>query len=105
MKEALKEKEEQEQVKKEKQDAMEKADDERKKNKHLHATLHKAHDHMMVVVGPVNDANNLTALVVVALDGNMNMKRQNWMKGIVTGSKEVIETAKQTEKAVEDNGN
>ena len=102
VKEALKEKEEQEQVKQEKQIAMERADAERKKNKHLHATLHKAHDHMMVVVGPVNDKQPYWQAAVAASDGNMNRKGKNWMKrDRYKEAKKWIETAKQTEKAVE----
>ena len=99
VKEALKEKEEQEQVKKEKQDAMEKADAERKKNKHLHATLHKAHDHMMVVVGPVNDKQPYC----------VGCRRIRWEyehekakldeRDRYKEAKKWIETAKQTEKS------
>jgi Ca2+-binding EF-hand superfamily protein len=49
-KKELQEKDDMDKQKEEKRVAMEKADAERKKNKHLHATLHRAHDHMLVVV-------------------------------------------------------
>ena len=50
IKEALADKVAKDNEKTERRIAMEKADAERKKNKHLHATLHRAHDHMLVKV-------------------------------------------------------
>ena len=79
---------------------MEKADAERKKNKHLH-NFAQSHDHMMVVVGPVNDKQPYC----------VGCRRIRWEyehekakldeRDRYKEAKKWIETAKQTEKAVE----